>query len=103
VELYDQLLAHTPTPIVALNRAIALAELDGPAPALAIVDTLDLDQYHLYHAARGDLLERLGRRDEAVAAFDRAAALATNAAERRFLEQRRNAVAAPDEGPMPLE
>ena len=53
VQLYDQLLAITPSPVVALNRAIALAELDGPAPALAIVDTLDLDSYHLFHAIRG--------------------------------------------------
>ena len=56
VQLYDQLLLYTPTPIVALNRAIAVAELDGPAPALAILDQLDLDNFHLYHAARADLL-----------------------------------------------
>jgi RNA polymerase sigma-70 factor (ECF subfamily) len=65
VQLYDQLLVFMPTPIVALNRAIAVAELDGPAAALAIIDDLDLDldldRYHLYHAARADLLERLGQ------------------------------------------
>ena len=65
VQLYDQLLLYMPTPIVALNRAIAVAELDGPAPALAILDQLDLDNYHLYHAARADLLQRLGRFDDA--------------------------------------
>ena len=72
VQLYDQLLGYTPTPIVALNRAIAVAELDGPHPALAIIDDLDLDDYHLYHAARADLLQRLDRLDEAAAAYDRA-------------------------------
>ena len=63
VQLYDQLLGYTPTPIVALNRAIAVAELDGPHPALAIIDNLDLDDYHLYHAARADLLQKLDRLD----------------------------------------
>lgn len=62
----------TPPPIAALNRAIALAEIEGPASVLAIVDTIDLDGYHLFHAARGDLLERLGRIDEASKAFSRA-------------------------------
>ncbi len=70
VQLYDQLLVYMPTPIVALNRSIAVAELDGPAPALAILDDLDLDHYYLYHAARADLLQRLGRGDEAGAAYD---------------------------------
>ena len=92
VALYDQLLARSPTPVVALNRAIALAELDGPAAALAVVDTLALEGYHLFHAARADLLERLGRVDEAVAAYDAALACPTNAAERRLLEDRRAAV-----------
>jgi RNA polymerase sigma-70 factor (ECF subfamily) len=93
VQLYDQLLALIPTPIVALNRAIAIAELDGPATALAIVDEIDLDGYHLYHAARADLLERLGRIEEATAAYDRTLALATNPVERRHLERRRGALA----------
>ena len=93
VQLYDQLLANMPTSIVALNRAIAIAELDGPAPALVVLDELDLDHYHLYHAARADLLERLGRADEAAAAYDRALALTSNAVERDHLERRRRGVA----------
>ena len=86
--LYDQLMAIAPTPVAALNRAVALAETHGPAAALAIVDGLDLDRYHLLHATRADLLRRLDRRDEAATAYQTAAALAANAAERRFLEQR---------------
>jgi RNA polymerase sigma-70 factor (ECF subfamily) len=89
VQLYDQLVALSPTPVVALNRAIAVAEVDGPAPALALVDRLDLDGYHLFHATRADLLRRLGRSEEAAEAYDAALALVTNAAERRFLEDRR--------------
>jgi RNA polymerase sigma-70 factor (ECF subfamily) len=89
VQLYDQLLAVSPTPVVALNRAVALAERDGPAVALAEADTLDLAGYHLFHATRADFLRRLGRRDDAAAAYDAALALVTNAAERRFLEDRR--------------
>jgi RNA polymerase sigma-70 factor (ECF subfamily) len=92
VALYDQLLAYLPTPIVALNRAIAVAELDGPAVALSIVDELDLDSNHLYHATRADLLERLGREADALDAYDRALALVTNAAEQRHLERRRQIV-----------
>ena len=74
VALYDQLLVFTPSPVVALNRAMAVAERDGPGPALALVDELadDLDGYYLFHAARAELLVRLGRPDEAVAAYDRA-------------------------------
>ena len=89
VQLYDQLLLYMPTPIVALNRAIAVAELDGPAPALEILEQLDLDNFHLYHAARADLLERLGRLDDATAAYDRSIALATNAVEQDHLRRRR--------------
>jgi RNA polymerase sigma-70 factor (ECF subfamily) len=92
VQLYDQLLAFTPTPVVALNRAIALAEVEGPAPALVAVDGLDFDGYHLFHATRADLLERLGRNDEARQAYDAALERVTNAAERRLLEQRRGAL-----------
>jgi RNA polymerase sigma-70 factor (ECF subfamily) len=87
--LYDQLLAHTPTPIVALNRAVAVAEVHGPALALAIVDELDLPGYHLLPATRADLLTRLDRTADAVAAYDEAIALATNDTERTFLETRR--------------
>ena len=64
-QLYDQLLAITPNPVVALNRAVAVAEIEGPAPALAIVDALDLDTYHLFHATRAELLVRLDRYDDA--------------------------------------
>jgi RNA polymerase sigma-70 factor (ECF subfamily) len=85
VALYDQLLAVTPTPVVALNRAIAIGELHGPAAALALVDELDLDNYHPFHATRADLLRRLGRNSEAAAAYQRAAALAPTDAERDFL------------------
>ncbi len=92
VQLYNQLLSLTPTPIVALNRAIAVAELDGPASALAIIDDLELDNYHLYHAARADLLERLDRPEDSAAEFDRAIDLATNDVERDHLRRRRAAV-----------
>jgi RNA polymerase sigma-70 factor (ECF subfamily) len=90
VSLYDHLLALTPSPVVALNRAIAVAERDGAAIALAELDLLAevLDGYHLLHAARGELLERLGRHDEAVTAFARARDLTDNAAEVGLLEAR---------------
>jgi RNA polymerase sigma-70 factor (ECF subfamily) len=91
VALYDQLLALTPTPVVAMNRAIAVGEHHGPAAGLALLAGLDmdLDGYHLFHAARGELLARLGRADEAVAALDRARSLTTNGAERALLERLR--------------
>jgi len=85
VVLYDQLFAVAPTPVVALNRAIAIGEVQGPAAALALVDELDLDNYHPYHATRADLLRRLGRHSEAEAAYQRAAAMAPTDAERDFL------------------
>jgi RNA polymerase sigma-70 factor, ECF subfamily len=94
VALYDQLLAVAPTPVVALNRAVAVAEVDGPEVALALVDGLDLGAYYLFHAVRADLLRRLGRAVEAVAAYDAALALTENAAERAFLERRRTSTAA---------
>jgi RNA polymerase sigma-70 factor (ECF subfamily) len=87
--LYDQLAAIAPTPVVALNRAVALAEVAGPAAALEAVDELPLADYHLYHATRADLLRRLSRDTEAAAAYDRAITLAENAAERAFLTTRR--------------
>jgi len=90
--LYDQLAAIAPTPVVALNRAVALAEVAGPAPALEAVEELPLADYHLYHATRADLLRRLNRGTEAAAAYDRAIALAENAAERAFLATRRAAL-----------
>jgi RNA polymerase sigma-70 factor (ECF subfamily) len=86
--LYDHLVAFTPTPVVRLNRAVALAETAGPAAALAELDALDLDGYHRFHAVRGDLLRRLGRDAEAALAYDAAVALTANVAERRFLETR---------------
>ena len=96
VALYDQLLAVAPSPVVELNRAVALAELRGPAPALAAVDALepDLDGYHLFHAVRADLLARLERPEDAATAYDRALALAGNRAERALLERKRAALAA---------
>jgi RNA polymerase sigma-70 factor (ECF subfamily) len=85
VALYDQLLAVAPTPVVALNRAIAIGEVRGPAAALALVDELDLDNYHPYHATRADLLARLGRTSQAAAAYQRAAMMAPTDAEQDFL------------------
>jgi RNA polymerase sigma-70 factor (ECF subfamily) len=83
--LYDQLLAVAPGPVVALNRAVAVAEVDGPAAALGLVDGLDLGGYYLFHAIRADLLRRLGRAAEADAAYRAAIAQASNAAERAHL------------------
>ncbi|MGW6131387.1 RNA polymerase sigma factor, partial [Cellulomonas sp. NPDC055163] len=91
--LYDHLLALTGSPVVALNRAVALAEVEGPAVALAAVDPLGLTTFHVYHAVRADLLRRLGRRDEAVAAYDAALARCSNVVERAFLERRRHELA----------
>jgi RNA polymerase sigma-70 factor (ECF subfamily) len=87
--LYDQLLALTPNPVVALNRAVALAELDGPEVALAAIDDLDLDGYHLLHSTRAVFLTRLDRIDDARDAYDRAISLTANAAERALLERKR--------------
>jgi RNA polymerase sigma-70 factor, ECF subfamily len=90
--LYDQLQALSPGPIVALNRAVALGEVDGPHAALTIVDALELDRYHLFHAIRADLLRRLGRLSEAAGAYDSAIGLCENAAERAFLQSRRQSL-----------
>ena len=92
LRLYDQLLAITPSPIVALNRAVALAEIEGAATALTVVDSLDLDTYHLFHATRAELLVRLHRYDDAGRAYDRALALANNAAEHILLERKRESL-----------
>jgi RNA polymerase sigma-70 factor (ECF subfamily) len=89
LQLYDQLLALTPSPIVALNRAVAVAEVEGPQAALALVDGLDLGGHHLYHAIRADLLRRLGRHAEAALAYEAALSHSENAAEREFLQHRR--------------
>src|SRR5437667_218405 len=92
VRLYDLLERVQPTPIVALNRAAAVAMVDGPRPALALLDALastgDLDRYHLLHSARADLLRRLGSAEEAAKSYATAIALVTNDAERRFLARR---------------
>ena len=90
--LYDQLIEVAPTPVVALNRCVAVAEVQGPARALELADGLGLDEYHLFHATRADLLRRIGRRDEARAAYDAAIARTANRAERSFLEQRRGSL-----------
>ncbi|MFG3283667.1 RNA polymerase sigma factor [Streptomyces sp. NPDC048111] len=87
-QLYDQLLALAPTPVVALNRAVAVGETEGPARGLALVDALALDSYHLFHATRADLLRRLGRPEEAARAYEEALARTDNAAERAFLDGR---------------
>jgi RNA polymerase sigma-70 factor (ECF subfamily) len=92
LRLYDQLLALAPSPVAALNRAVALAEVDGPAAALAVVDGLDLAGYHLLHAIRADLLRRLGRRAEAAREYDLALEATQNAAQREFLRRRREAL-----------
>ena len=89
LQLYDQLLALAPSPVVALNRAVAVAEVEGPAAALTVVDGLDLPEFHLFHAIRADLLRRLARPAEAAAAYAQAIARCENAAERTFLQRRR--------------
>jgi RNA polymerase sigma-70 factor (ECF subfamily) len=96
VALYDHLLAVAPTPVVALNRAVAVGEVQGPAAALALVDELDLDNYHPFHATRADLLRRLGRHSEAALAYRRAAAIAPTEAERDFLRLGGRAARSPD-------
>jgi RNA polymerase sigma-70 factor (ECF subfamily) len=100
VRLYDRLERIQPSPIVSLNRAAAVAMADGPQPALALIDALAaggaLDGYHLLHAARADLLRRVGSPAEAAKSYARALALVTNDAERRFLERRLRDVEAPE-------
>ncbi len=91
LQLYNQLLALAPSPVVALHRAVALAEVEGPSAALTVVDGLDLGGYHLFHAVRADLLRRLGRTAEAAQAYEAAIARTGNAAERAFLQRRRQA------------
>jgi RNA polymerase sigma-70 factor, ECF subfamily len=93
IALYDQLVRLDPSPIVRLNRAIAIAELDGPEVALAEVDGLPLKDYHAFHATHADLLRRLGRSEESRAAYERAIALAGNTAEMAYLIRRRDQLA----------
>jgi RNA polymerase sigma-70 factor, ECF subfamily len=99
VRLYELLERVQPSPVVSLNRAVAVAMVDGPGPALALIDALaatgDLDGYHLLHAARADLLRRLGSSEEATKSYARALALVTNDSERRFLERRLREVQPP--------
>lgn len=96
VGLYDALLALDPSPVIQLNRAVALAQRDGPEPGLALIDALlatgDLNDYHLAHAARADLCRRLGRHDEARLAYQRAIALTNQEVDRQFLQRRLAAV-----------
>ncbi|MBV9024432.1 MAG: RNA polymerase sigma factor [Streptomycetaceae bacterium] len=94
LHLYDLQMRCAPTPVVALNRAVALAEVEGPRAALDVVDALeaDLDGYHLFHATRADLLRRLGRGRQAAEAYQRALGLASDPVERAFLEERRHSV-----------
>jgi RNA polymerase sigma-70 factor (ECF subfamily) len=89
VTLYDHLYAVAPTPVVALNRAIAIAEIDGPVPTLELIEevTMDLDNYHRFHAVRGTYLRRLGPMEAAAEAFRQARDLATTDRERRFLAE----------------
>jgi len=97
LQLYDQLMGLSPSPVVALNRAVAIAEVYGPAAALQVVELLDvdrhhLDRYYLFHAIRADLLRRLGRNAEATVAYDAAVACAANKAEREFLQRSQHSV-----------
>ncbi|MGW7425305.1 RNA polymerase sigma factor [Streptomyces sp. NPDC054813] len=94
LRLYDQLMAVDRSPVVALNRAVAVAEVEGPDKALALVDALDLDRYHVLHAVRADLLRRLGRDDEAVREYDTAIELADGLPEQAYLRRRRAELAA---------
>lgn len=92
LQLYDRLLVVAKSAVVALNRAVALAEVSGPVVALAAVDSLDLGGYYLFHATRADLLRRRGRYDEAAEAYETALALVGNAAEHQFLAGRLRSV-----------
>jgi len=92
VQLYNQLLTLAPSPVVALNRAVAVAEVEGPDAALTLVDDLDLGGYHLFHAIRADLLRRLGRNAEAALAYGPRSPAPENATERHFLERSRQAL-----------
>ncbi len=89
LQLYNQLFSIDPSPVVALNRAVAVAEVEGPDAALTLLDGLELDRYHLFHAIRADLLRRLGRNADAEMAYEQAIAGAENTAEREFLRRRR--------------
>jgi RNA polymerase sigma-70 factor (ECF subfamily) len=100
VRLYDILERLQPSPIVSLNRAVAVAMVDGPRPGLALIDALaatgELESYHLLHAARADLMRRIGSVEEAAKSYRRALELVTNDSERRFLERRLREVQPPE-------
>ena len=98
LRLYDQLIALAPSPVAGLNRAVALAEVEGPEAALGVLEGLRLEDYHLFHAIRADLLRRLGRHAAAARAYDAAIALTANTAEQAFLRRRRRELAAADPG-----
>jgi RNA polymerase sigma-70 factor, ECF subfamily len=91
LQLYNQLTALTPSPVVALNRAVAVAEVEGPDAALTLVEGLNLSGYYLFHAIRADLLRRLGRNAEAAVAYDAAIARTENGTERDFLKRAKRA------------
>jgi RNA polymerase sigma-70 factor, ECF subfamily len=93
VQLYDQLLALAPSPVVALHRAVAVAEVDGPEAALALVEGIDLDRYYLWHAIRADLLRRLNRTAEAAAEYEAAIVRTENVTEREYLRRSRRTLA----------
>ncbi len=95
LQLYDMLMMQAPTQVVALNRAVAVAEVHGESDALSLLDDMDLDRYHLYHATRAELLRRIGEVDAADDAYGEALALVSNDVERRFLEERRRLNASP--------
>ena len=101
--LYDQLLLLSPTPVVALHRAVAVAEVEGPKAALLLVEQLDLDGYYLFPAIRVDLLRRLGRTDEAAVAYGAAADRTDNRSERVFLEHHRRSLELNGESACPVE
>jgi RNA polymerase sigma-70 factor, ECF subfamily len=94
LQLYDQLMTVAPSPVAELNRAVAVAEVDGPVAALRIIDDLDMDRFYLLHAIRADMLSRLGRTADAIAEYDAAIARTDSKAQRDFLQRRRAAVAA---------
>ncbi|MGH3311566.1 MAG: DUF6596 domain-containing protein, partial [Streptomyces sp.] len=98
LQLYDQLSSLAPSPVVTLNRAVAVAEVEGPEAGLTLVDGLDLDGYYLLHAIRADLLRRLGRTAEAASAYEAAIARTDNAAERDFLRRARLGVSPAQRG-----
>jgi RNA polymerase sigma-70 factor, ECF subfamily len=91
LRLYDRLMAMEPSPVVALNRSVAVAEVEGPAAALVLVDELPLEGFHVFHAIRAELLSRLGRDDEADEEYERAVRVAANEPERKLLERKREA------------